>query len=86
MERLRFFGVPEQFIVIMQQREGYIPPMEEESESMPTNRWQRKAWLLMEYPESSVPARLIGLFSVVIIMRKTNDLESYSLNENLFRN
>ena len=32
------------------------------------NRYRRAVWLLMEYPESSVAARVVALWSVVIIL------------------
>ena len=35
---------------------------------MPVNEFQRKVWLLMEYPESSMAARLLALVSVSVIL------------------
>jgi len=32
------------------------------------NRYKRAVWLLMEYPESSVAARVVALWSVVVIL------------------
>jgi len=35
---------------------------------MPSNELQRRVWLLVEYPESSLAARLIAIISVVVIL------------------
>jgi len=40
----------------------------EEVKQLPVNRLQRKLWLLLEYPESSLGARLVALLSVSIIL------------------
>jgi potassium voltage-gated channel Shaker-related subfamily A protein len=40
----------------------------EEEKPLPTNIFQRRVWLLFEYPESSTSARLIAIFSVVVIL------------------
>lgn len=40
----------------------------EEEKPMPKNAFQRKVWLLLEYPESSQPARIVALISVFVIL------------------
>ena len=40
----------------------------EEAKPLPINRLQRKLWLLLEYPESSLGARVMALLSVSIIL------------------
>ena len=47
------------------QDEGYVC---EEAKPLPVNHLQRKLWLLLEYPESSLGARLMALLSVSIIL------------------
>jgi len=39
-----------------------------QAKPLPVNRYKRAIWLLMEYPESSVAARVVALWSVVIIL------------------
>jgi len=45
--------------------EGFI---KEEEKPLPDNETQRKLWLLFEYPESSLLARLIALLSLTVIV------------------
>lgn len=42
--------------------------MREDPKPMPVNRLQRKIWLLLEYPESSLNARIVALLSVCVIL------------------
>ena len=44
--------------------EGYEKPNEV---MMPTNKTQRKIWELMEYPDSSLSARIIAFISIAVI-------------------
>ena len=37
-------------------------------QELPTNRWQRKLWVLMEHADSSLMARLIAIFSILVIL------------------
>jgi len=39
-----------------------------QAKPLPVNRFKRAVWLLMEYPESSVAARIVALWSVVVIL------------------
>ena len=45
--------------------EGFI---KEEEKPLPNNPFQRKVWLLFEYPESSQNARVVALVSVFVIL------------------
>ena len=47
------------------QDEGYV---REEAKPLPANHFQRKLWLLFEYPESSLGARVLALLSVGVIL------------------
>ena len=47
------------------QEEGYAC---EDVKPLPANHFQRKLWLLLEYPESSLGARLMALLSVSVIL------------------
>lgn len=44
--------------------EGYEKPAEA---MMPQNHFQRKVWELMEYPDSSVWARITAFISIFVI-------------------
>ena len=49
--------------------EGYFDPSwEAPPPQMPSNAFQKRVWLLVEYPESSLAARLIAILSVVVIL------------------
>lgn len=52
-------------MVRFKEDEGFI---KEEERPLPENELQRKIWLLMEYPESSSFARMIAIFSVMVII------------------
>ncbi|CAG0904316.1 unnamed protein product, partial [Darwinula stevensoni] len=45
--------------------EGFI---KEDEKPLPRNPYQRKMWLLFEYPESSQNARFVAIISVVVIL------------------
>lgn len=45
--------------------EGFI---KEEERPLPDNEFQRKVWLLFEYPESSQNARVVAIISVFVIL------------------
>ncbi|KAE8752726.1 hypothetical protein FOCC_FOCC000466 [Frankliniella occidentalis] len=45
--------------------EGFI---KEEEKPLPDHEFQRKVWLLFEYPESSQAARVVAIISVVVIL------------------
>lgn len=64
-EEVKFFDLGEEVLARFREDEGFI---KEDEKPLPTNRMQRKLWLLFEYPESSQPARLIALSSVVVIL------------------
>ena len=54
----------------MQIREGYQSydsGLSNECD-LPQNYWQRKLWILLEYPESSIMARVVGMFSLLVII------------------
>ena len=65
-EEIKFYELGEEAIQKYREDEGFI---KEEEKPLPTNVFQRRVWLLFEYPESSTSARLIAIFSVVVIVR-----------------
>ena len=64
-EEIKFYELGEEVIEKYREDEGFI---KEEEKPLPENEFQRRVWLLFEYPESSMPARLIAIFSVSIIL------------------
>ena len=64
-EEIRFYELGEEVIEKYREDEGFI---KEEEKPLPDNEFQRRMWLLFEYPESSMAARLIAIFSVSIIL------------------
>lgn len=64
-EEIKFYELGEEAIEKYREDEGFI---KEEEKPLPDNEFQRRVWLLFEYPESSMPARLIAIFSVTVIL------------------
>jgi potassium voltage-gated channel Shaker-related subfamily A protein 1 len=64
-EEVRFYELGEEAIEKYREDEGFV---KEEEKPLPKNEFQRRVWLLFEYPESSMAARLIAIFSVTIIL------------------
>lgn len=65
LEEIRFYELEEEVIELFKDDEGL--PREEER-PLPDNEFQRQFWLLFEYPESSGPARIIAIVSVMVIL------------------
>ncbi|KAJ3602583.1 hypothetical protein NHX12_030335 [Muraenolepis orangiensis] len=64
-EEIRFYELGEEAIEIFREDEGFV---KEEERPLPENEFQRQVWLLFEYPESSSPARIIAIISVMVII------------------
>ncbi|ELU01478.1 hypothetical protein CAPTEDRAFT_111370 [Capitella teleta] len=64
-EEIKFYELGEEAIEKYRCDEGFI---REEEKPLPANEFQKRVWLLFEYPESSMAARLIAIFSVSIIL------------------
>ncbi|XP_072308198.1 potassium voltage-gated channel subfamily A member 2-like [Eucyclogobius newberryi] len=64
-EEIRFYELGEEAIELFREDEGFI---KEEERPLPDNEFQRQVWLLFEYPESSGPARIIAIISVMVIL------------------
>ncbi|XP_067446323.1 shaker-related potassium channel tsha2-like [Thunnus thynnus] len=65
LEEIKFYEIDEEAVELFRDDEGLT---REEERPMPTNEYQRQLWLLFEYPESSGPARMIAIVSVVVIL------------------
>ncbi|XP_013403462.1 potassium voltage-gated channel subfamily A member 2 isoform X2 [Lingula anatina] len=64
-EEIKFYELGEEAITKFREDEGFI---KEEERVLPENKIQRKIWCLFEYPETSLGARIIAIFSVLIIL------------------
>ncbi|ESN89922.1 hypothetical protein HELRODRAFT_91264, partial [Helobdella robusta] len=65
MEEIKFYQLSDDAIAQYKEDEGFV---KEEEKPMPANQFQRKVWLLFEYPESSLAARIIAILSVIVIL------------------
>ncbi|KAA0188115.1 Potassium voltage-gated channel protein Shaker, partial [Fasciolopsis buskii] len=64
-EEIHFYEIDEDAIEKYRDDEGFI---REDVKVLPENSTQRKIWLLFEYPESSMAARIIAIFSIIVIV------------------
>ncbi|KAM9814714.1 shaker-related potassium channel tsha2-like [Syngnathus typhle] len=65
LEEIKFYEFDEETIELFRDDEGLS---REEDRPLPDNEFQRQLWLLFEYPESSGPARIIAIVSVMVIL------------------
>ena len=63
-DEIRFYELGDDVLHKVEQEEGYI---EEEKPVLPENKWQRKVWQLFEFPDTSLAARFVAIFSVFVI-------------------
>jgi len=64
-EEVKFFELGKEYLQRLEVDEGYIS---EKKPLLPTNQTQRKIWELFEYPDSSMPARFLAMWSVSVII------------------
>ena len=70
-EEAKFFGIDENVFKNLQKMEGYVAMGYDETvepEDLPTNLFQRAVWQLMEHPDSSVMARVLGMITILVIV------------------
>ena len=60
-----FFDMPENAVQDMKLEAGIVE--QEEEKPMPTNRYLRAIWNVLEYPDSSKLAKILAIFSVCVI-------------------
>ncbi|GAB6029748.1 hypothetical protein CHUAL_005463 [Chamberlinius hualienensis] len=64
-EEIKFYELGDVATGKFREDEGFI---KEEDKPLPAEELQRRVWLLMEYPESSLAARVVAIISVVVIL------------------
>lgn len=64
-EEIKFYELGEGTFNKFREDEGFI---KEEERPLPAHQFQRRVWLLFEYPESSQAARMVAIISVVVIL------------------
>ncbi|XP_043943489.1 potassium voltage-gated channel subfamily A member 1-like [Protopterus annectens] len=64
-EEIKFYELGPEAMDKFREDEGFI---REEERPLPENEYQRQVWLLFEHPESSGPARIIAIISVMVIL------------------
>ena len=62
-KEISFFDLGEEAFLSLQQKEGFVP----EKVDLPKIYWQRKIWESFEFPHSSIVARLLAFWSILII-------------------
>lgn len=67
VEEVSFFDLGDSEIYKLRITEGYVSSSSLNEKNLPKNIWQRRIWMLMEYPDSSYPARILATFSVLVI-------------------
>ena len=67
LDELQFFELGKNVINSYKMKEGFFVESDEVPE-MPEGPFQRKMWELFEYPESSILARILAGFSVLLIV------------------
>ncbi|VDM76798.1 unnamed protein product [Strongylus vulgaris] len=80
LREMRFFQMGDQLVEEFWISEGYEKPTEA---VMPTNKTQRRLWELMEYPDSSLAARIVAFISIAVIVvadaSKSNSSMSFAV-------
>ncbi|XP_042333212.1 potassium voltage-gated channel subfamily A member 4 [Sceloporus undulatus] len=65
-EEVKFYELGEEAMLKFREDEGFVK--EEDDKVLPDNEFKKQVWLLFEYPESSSPARIIAIVSVLVIL------------------
>ncbi|XP_013408060.1 potassium voltage-gated channel subfamily A member 7 [Lingula anatina] len=65
MDEMTFYELGDEIVLDYKKKEGFMP---EPDVVLPRHRILREIWLLMEFPSSSMYARVLGLFSIIVIL------------------
>ncbi|CAL8080626.1 unnamed protein product [Calicophoron daubneyi] len=64
-EEIKFYELGEDVLMKYREEEGFI---KDEPKPLPKDKFQKKVWLLFEYPESSTAARFLAIGSILVIL------------------
>lgn len=65
LRELEFYELGAEVLKEFKIQNGFLP---EQNIDLPRHKWQRLLWLLIEYPSSSFPAKIVGIFSLLVIL------------------
>lgn len=65
LRELEFYQLGSDVLREYKIRNGFLP---EPNIALPKHKWRQKLWLILEYPSSSNPAKVIGVLSLLIIL------------------
>lgn len=65
LDEIEFYELGEGVINDYKVRVGFMP---EPDLVLPEAMWKRRIWLMLEYPTSSIPSRVVGVISLAIIV------------------
>ena len=63
-EEIEFFDLGKEVLSNLKSEEGYL----EQIQPVPDTLWQRKIWELFEFPDSSICARFVSTWSILVIV------------------
>jgi len=64
-DEIKFYELGDEPYEKFREDEGFV---KEEVRPLPTNRFKRAIWLLFEFPESSLAAKIVAIISVIVIL------------------
>lgn len=67
VDEIRFFEIQSDFVTAREKLETALSGKPESARSLPQNHIQRRIWIFFTYPDSSFWARMLGVWSVIVI-------------------
>lgn len=65
LREIEFYELGMEVLKEFKLRNGFLP---ETDIQLPKYKWQRKLWMLLEYPSSTFPAKVLGIVSLFVIL------------------
>lgn len=66
-EEIKFYDLGEDVLLKLKEEEGFIVKKQHDELSLMSHGWKRNVWMLFEYPDSSLGARIVSFCSIFII-------------------
>ncbi|XP_020913945.1 potassium voltage-gated channel subfamily A member 1-like [Exaiptasia diaphana] len=66
-EEIRFFGIESDLVTAREKLEKALSGNSSHTDVLPSNSLQRELWVLFAYPDSSIGARFLGVFTASVI-------------------